>query len=414
MPQTEEAISHAKAAGVPIIVAINKIDKPDADPNKVRTDLLQHELQVEGLGGDIQDVEVSALKKTNLDALQDAILLQAELLELKANPNRKAEGAIVEARLDKGRGAVATMLVERGALKRGDIMVAGSEWGKVRAMTDDKGAQVKEAGPAYPVEVLGLNGVPEPGDKFYVVESEARAREVADFRSRQRRDKDAAKSSGSSLEQMMAQLQDAEIKELPIVIKGDVQGSVEAIVSSLDKMSTDEVRVKVLHTGVGGVSESDVILAGASGAAVVGFNVRANKQAREGAERDNVEIRYYSVIYDLLDDIKGVLTGMLDPELRETFLGNAEILEVFSISKQGKVAGCRVTEGQVRRGAKVRLIRDNVVIHEGELSQLKRFKDDVNEVPMGQECGMSFANYEDLKAGDTIECFAVESVTRSL
>lgn len=414
MPQTEEAISHAKAAGVPIIVAINKVDKPDADPNKVRTDLLQHEIQVEGMGGEIQDVEVSALKKTNLDALQDAILLQAELLELKANPNRKAEGAIVEARLDKGRGAVATMLVERGALKRGDIMVAGSEWGKVRAMSDDKGAQVKEAGPAYPVEVLGLNGVPEPGDKFYVVESEARAREVAEFRSRQRRDKDAAKSSGSSLEQMMAQLQDAEIKELPIVIKGDVQGSVEAIVSSLNKMSTEEVRVKVLHTGVGGVSESDVILAGASGAAVVGFNVRANKQARENAERDNVEIRYYSVIYDLLDDIKGVLTGMLDPELRETFLGNAEILEVFSISKQGKVAGCRVTEGQVRRGAKVRLIRDNVVIHEGELSQLKRFKDDVNEVPMGQECGMSFANYEDLKAGDTIECFAVESVTRSL
>lgn len=414
MPQTEEAISHAKAAGVPIIVAINKIDKPDADPDKVRTDLLQHEIQVESMGGEIQDVEVSALKKTNLDALQDAILLQAELLELKANSKREAEGAVVEARLDKGRGAVATLLVERGSLKRGDIMVAGAEWGKVRAMSDDKGAQVKEAGPAYPVEVLGLNGVPEPGDKFYVVESEARAREVADFRARQRRDKDAAKSSGSSLEQMMAQLQDAEIKELPIVIKGDVQGSVEAIVSSLDKMSTDEVRVKVLHTGVGGISESDVILAGASGAAVIGFNVRANKQAREEAERGNVEIRYYSVIYDLLDDIKGVLTGMLEPELRETFLGNAEILEVFSISKQGKVAGCRVTEGQVRRGAKVRLIRDDVVIHEGELSQLKRFKDDVNEVPMGQECGMSFANYEDLKAGDTIECFSVETVQRTL
>ena len=414
MPQTEEAISHAKAAGVPIIVAINKVDKPGADPNKVRTDLLQHEIQVESMGGEIQDVEVSALKKTNLNALQDAILLQAELLELKANPNRKAEGAVVEARLDKGRGAVATMLVARGSLKRGDIIVAGSEWGKVRAMTDDKGAQVKEAGPAYPVEVLGLSGVPEPGDKFYVVETEARAREVAEFRSRQRRDKDAAKSSGSSLEQMMAQLQDAEIKELPIVIKGDVQGSVEAIVSSLNKMSTDEVRVKVLHTGVGGISESDVILAGASGAAVIGFNVRANKQAREEAERDGVEIRYYAVIYDLLDDIRGVLTGMLEPELRETFLGNAEILEVFSISKQGKVAGCRVVEGQVRRGAKVRLIREDVVIHEGELSQLKRFKDDVNEVPMGQECGMSFANYEDLKAGDTIECFSVETVQRTL
>ena len=414
MPQTEEAISHAKAAGVPIIVAINKVDKPEANPDKVRTDLLQYEIQVESMGGEVQDVEVSALKKTNLDGLQDAILLQAELLELKANPDRAAEGAVVEARLDKGRGAVATFLVERGTLKRSDIVVVGSEWGKVRAMADDKGAQVKEAGPAYPVEVLGLNGVPEPGDKFYVVESEARAREVAEFRQRQRREKEAAKSSGTSLEQMMAQLQDSEIKELPIVIKGDVQGSVEAIVGSLEKMSTDEVRVRVLHTGVGAVSESDVILAQASSAPVIGFNVRANKQAREEAERSGVEIRYYSVIYDLIDDIKGTLSGLLDPELRETFLGNAEILEVFSISKHGKVAGCRVTEGKVERGAKVRLIRDNVVIHEGELSQLKRFKDDVNEVPGGQECGMSFANYEDMKVGDVIECFRVEKVTRSL
>jgi translation initiation factor IF-2 len=414
MPQTEEAISHAKAAGVPIIVAINKIDKPDADPNKVRTDLLQHELQVESMGGEIQDVEVSALKKINLEGLQEAILLQAELLELKANPNRAAEGAVVEARLDKGRGAVATFLVERGSLKRGDIIVAGSKWGKVRALTDDKGKQIKEAGPAYPVEVLGLNGVPEAGDTFYVVETEARAREVAEFRERKHREADAAKSSGTSLEQMMAQLQDAEIKDLPVVIKGDVQGSVEAIVSALEKMSTDEVRVKVLLKGVGGISEGDVILAGASKAAVVGFNVRANKQAREDAERNGVEIRYYSVIYDLIDDIKGVLSGMLEPELRETFLGNAEILEVFSITKHGKVAGCRVTEGQVRRGAKVRLIRDSVVIHEGELSQLKRFKDDVNEVPMGQECGMSFANYEDLKAGDVIECFSVEKISRTL
>ena len=414
MPQTEEAISHAKAAGVPIIVAINKIDKPDADPNKVRTDLLQHEIQVEGMGGDIQDVEVSALQKTNLDGLQEAILLQAELLELKANSGRAAEGAVVEARLDKGRGAVATMLVQRGTLKRGDVLVVGSEWGKVRAMADDKGRTVKEAGPAYPVEILGLNGVPEPGDAFYVVESEARAREVAEFRQRKRKEKQAAKTSGTSLEQMMAQLQDAEIKELPIVIKGDVQGSIEAIVGSLEKLSTDEVRVKVLHTGVGGISESDVILAGASQAPVIGFNVRANKQARDEAERDGVEIRYYSVIYDLIDDIKGVLSGMLEPELRETFLGNAEILEVFNISKLGKVAGCRVTEGSVRRGAKVRLIRDNVVIHEGELSQLKRFKDDVQEVPGGQECGMSFANYDDLKVGDVIECFAVETVTRTL
>ncbi|PQA88832.1 translation initiation factor IF-2 [Hyphococcus luteus] len=414
MPQTEEAISHAKAAGVPIIVAINKVDKPDADPNKVRTDLLQHEIQVESMGGDVQDVEVSALKKMNLDALQDAILLQAELLELKANPDRPAEGAVVEARLDKGRGAVATFLVERGTLHRGDILVVGSEWGKVRAMHDDKGQQVKEAGPAYPVEVLGLDGVPEPGDKFNVVESEARAREVAEFRKRQRRDKAAAQTSGTSLEQMMAQLQDAEIKELPIVIKGDVQGSIEAIVGSLEKINTDEVRVKILHTGVGGISESDVILAEASSAPVIGFNVRANKQARDEAERNGVEIRYYSVIYNLIDDIKAALSGMLEPELRETFLGNAEILEVFNISKQGKVAGCRVTEGQVRRGAKVRLIRDNVVIHEGELSQLKRFKDDVQEVPAGQECGMSFANYEDMRPGDVIECFSVEKVTRTL
>lgn len=414
MPQTEEAISHAKAAGVPILVAINKIDKPEADPQKVRTDLLQYEIQVESMGGDVQDIEVSALKKTNLDGLQDAILLQAELLELKANPKCAAQGAVVEARLDKGRGAVATFLVERGTLQRSDIVVVGSEWGKVRAMTDDKGKQVKEAGPAYPVEVLGLNGVPEPGDQFYVVKTEARAREVAEFRSRQRREKEAAKSSGTSLEQMMAQLQDSEIKELPIVIKGDVQGSVEAIVSALENMATDEVRVRILHTGVGGISESDVILAQASNAPVIGFNVRANKQAREEAERSNVEIRYYSVIYDLLDDLKGTLSGMLEPELRETFLGNAEILEVFSISKHGKVAGCRVSEGKVERGAKVRLIRDDVVIHEGELSQLKRFKDDVNEVPAGQECGMSFANYEDMKAGDVIECFRVEKVTRSL
>ncbi len=414
MPQTEEAIAHAKAAGVPIIVAINKIDKPDADANKVRTDLLQHEIQVEGMGGDVQDVEVSALKKINLDGLLEAVLLQAEILDLKANPDRPADGAVVEARLDKGRGAVATLLVSRGSLKRGDIVVVGSEWGKVRAMNDDQGRSVDAAGPAFPVEILGLNGVPEPGDTFNVVESEAKAREIAEFRHRQRREKASAKSSGTSLEQMMAQLQDSEIKELPIVIKGDVQGSIEAIVGSLEKFSTNEVRVRVLHTGVGAISESDVILAEASKAPVLGFNVRANKQARDEAERSKVEIRYYSVIYNLIDDIKATLSGMLDPELRETFLGNAEILEVFTISKHGKVAGCRVTEGQVKRGAKVRLIRDNVVIHEGELSQLKRFKDDVQEVPVGQECGMSFANYEDMRPGDVIECFSIEKITRTL
>ncbi|MEZ5927603.1 MAG: translation initiation factor IF-2 [Parvularculaceae bacterium] len=414
MPQTVEAISHAKAAGVPIIVAINKVDKPDANPTKVRTDLLQYEIQVESMGGEVQDVEVSALKKINLDGLLEAILLQSELLDLKANPNRAAEGSVVEAQLDKGRGPVATFLVQRGTLKRGDVVVVGSEWGKVRALMDDRGQQVASAGPASPVEILGLDGVPEPGDQFAVVESEARAREIAAFRQRKKREKASAKSAGTSLEQMMAQLKDADIKELPIVLKGDVQGSIEAIIGSLDKLSTDEVRVRVLHSGVGGISESDVILAGASGAPVIGFNVRANKQAREEAERQGVEIRYYSVIYNLIDDMRGALTGMLEPELRETFLGNAEILEVFNITKVGKVAGCRVTEGIVRRGAKVRLIRDNTVIHEGELSQLKRFKDDVNEVQTGQECGMSFANYDDLKAGDVIECFAVEKIQRTL
>ena len=414
MPQTVEAINHAKAAGVPIIVAINKIDKPSANAQKVRTDLLQYELQVEGLGGEVQDVEVSALKKINLDGLLDAILLQAEILDLKANADRPAEGAVVEARLEKGRGPVATLLVERGTLKRGDILVVGAEWGRVRLLADDKGETIQTAGPATPVEILGLNGVPEPGDQFVAVESEARAREVADFRARKKREKASAKSSGTSLEQMMAQLQDAEIKELPLVIKGDVQGSIEAIVGSLDKLSTNEVRVRVLHTGVGGISESDVILAAASGAPVIGFNVRANADARNEAERTKVELRYYSIIYNLIDDVKAVLSGMLKPELRETFLGNATILEVFSISKHGKVAGCRVTEGVVRRGAKVRLIRDNTVIHEGELSQLKRFKDDVQEVPAGQECGMSFAKYEDLKAGDVIECFQVETIIRTL
>ena len=414
MPQTVESINHAKAAGVPIIVAVNKIDKPGVDPLKVKTELLQHEIQVESMGGEIQDVEVSALKRINLEGVLEAIQLQSELLELKGNETRQAYGTIVEAKLDKGRGPVATFLVQGGTLKRGDILVAGSEWGKVRALNDDQNKQIKEAVPSQPVEVLGLNGVPEPGDQFAVVESEARAREISEYRQRKKREKANAASSGTSLEAMMAQLKDAEIKDLPIVIKGDVQGSVEAIVGALTKMSNSEVRVRVLHTGVGAISESDVILAEASQAPVIGFNVRANKQARDEAERSGVEVRYYSVIYDLIDDIKGTLTGMLDPELRETFLGNAEILEVFNISKLGKVAGCRVTEGQVKRGSKVRLLRDNVVIHEGELSQLKRFKDDVNEVPAGQECGMSFANYDDLKVGDVIECFDVERIERSL
>ena len=414
MPQTEEAINHAKAAEVPIIVAVNKIDKPEANPDRVRNDLLRFELVTESMGGDIQDIEVSALQKKNLDKLEEAILLQAELLELKANPGRAAEGAVVEARLDKGRGAVATLLVGRGTLKKGDIVIAGSAWGKIRALMDDKGRQLTEAAPAMPVEVLGLGGVPEPGDQFVVVDSEARAREVAEFRERRKRDKDTAASSRTSLEQMMAQLKDTEIKELPIIVKGDVQGSLEAIVGALEKMSTEEVRAKVVLSGVGGVSESDVIFAQATGAPIIGFNVRANKAARDAAEAAGVEIRYYSVIYDLVDDVKAALSGLLTPEQRETFLGNAEILEVFNISKFGKVAGCRVSEGKVERGAKVRLIRDSIVIHEGELSQLKRFKDDVSEVPAGQECGMSFANYEDLKPGDVIECFRVEEIQRTL
>ncbi|ADM08936.1 translation initiation factor IF-2 [Parvularcula bermudensis HTCC2503] len=414
MPQTIESINHARAAGVPIIVAINKIDKPGVDSTRVKTDLLQHEVQVESMGGEIQDIEVSALKRLNLDGLLEAIQLQAELLELKADDKRQSFGTVVEAKLDKGRGPVTTLLVQEGELQRGDIVVVGAEWGKVRALLNDQGDQVKVAGPSLPVEILGLNGVPEPGDQFAVVAHEARAREVAEYRQRKKREKANAATAGTSLEQMMAQLQDAEIKDLPIVIKGDVQGSVEAIVGALQKMSNSEVRVRILHTGVGAISESDVILAEASQAPVIGFNVRANKQARDEAQRSGTEIRYYSVIYDLIDDIKGTLTGMLDPELRETFLGNAEILEVFNISKVGRVAGCRVTEGQVKRGSSVRLLRDNVVIHEGQLSQLKRFKDDVNEVPAGQECGMSFANYDDLKVGDVIECFDVERVERSL
>ncbi|MEE4208411.1 MAG: translation initiation factor IF-2 [Parvularcula sp.] len=414
MPQTEEAISHAKAAGVPMIVAVNKVDKPSANPQKVKTDLLQYEVQVESMGGDVQDIEVSALKKMGLDDLIEGIALQAELLELTANRDRPAYGAVIEAQLDKGRGPVTTLLVQAGTLKRGDVVVVGSEWGKVRALNNDVGQPVNEALPSQPVEILGLNGVPEPGDQFAVVENESRAREVAEYRQRKKREKANASKSGTSLEQMMAQLQDAEIKDLPVVIKGDVQGSVEAIVGSLHKMATDEVRVRVLHTGVGAISESDVILAEASGAPVIGFNVRANKQARDHAESSGTEIRYYSVIYNLIDDIKGTLSGMLDPELRETFLGNAEILDTFMVSKIGRVAGCRVTEGMVRRGAKVRLLRDNVVIHEGELSQLKRFKDDVQEVPAGQECGMSFAHYDDLKVGDVIECFEVERIERRL
>lgn len=414
MPQTIEAISHAKAAEVPIIVAINKMDKPEADPSRVKNELLQHEVVVEDFGGDVMAVEISAKAGMGLDKLEEAILLQAEILELRANPNRNAEGIIVEAKLDRGRGPVGTVLIQRGTLKVGDIIVAGTEWGRVRALINDRGENVPSAGPSQPVEVLGLGGAPEAGDVMSVVENEARAREITDYRQRLRRDKRVGTGNRTSLDQMLSQLKEQDKKELPIVIKADVQGSAEAIVQALEKLGTDEVTARVIHAGVGGVTESDITLATASKAPVIGFNVRANAQARDAARQDGVEIRYYSVIYDLVDDIKAALSGMLSPELRETFLGNAQILEVFNISKVGKVAGCRVTEGVVRRGSHVRLIRDDVVIHEGKLSTLKRFKDEVKEVQSGQECGMAFENYQDMRAGDVIECFDVEVVKRSL
>ena len=416
MPQTVEAIQHAKAAKVPMIIAINKIDKPDAKPERVRTELLQHEVQVESLGGDVLDVEVSATKKINLDKLLETIGLQSEILDLKANPDRPAEGTVIEAKLDRGRGPVATVLVQRGTLRGGDIVVAGAEWGRVRALLSDTGMSVSEAGPSTPVEILGFNGTPEAGDRLAVVESEARAREVTDYRARQKREKAAARTSGlrGSLEQMMSQLKTSGRKEFPLLIKGDVQGSVEAIVGALEKLGTSEVGARIILAGAGGISESDITLAEASGAAVIGFNVRAHKEAREMAERDGVEIRYYNIIYDLVDDVKKAMSGLLAPTLRETMLGNALVLEIFNISKVGKIAGCRVTEGTVERGANVRLIRDNVVIHEGKLSQLKRFKDDVKEVVAGQECGMSFENYQDMRVGDVIECYRVETVQRSL
>ncbi|RUM99176.1 translation initiation factor IF-2 [Pseudaminobacter arsenicus] len=416
MPQTVESINHAKAAGVPIIVAINKIDKPAADPQKVRSELLRHEVFVESMGGEVLDVEVSATKGTNLDKLLEAVLLQAELLDLKANPNRTAEGVVIEAKLDKGRGPVATVLVQTGTLLVGDILVAGSEWGRVRALVNDRGEHLDLALPATPVEILGLQGTPQAGDRFAVVNNEAKAREITEYRQRKARDKAAARHAGQrgSLEHMMSQLQSSGLKEFPLVIKADVQGSVEAIVNALAELGTDEVRARIVHAGAGGITETDVSLAETSGAAMIGFNVRANPQARQAAEQAGIDIRYYNIIYTLVDDVKAAMSGLLSPERRETFIGNAEILEVFDITKVGKVAGCRVTEGKVERGAGVRLIRDNVVIHEGTLKTLKRFKDEVSEVPVGQECGMAFANYEDIRQGDIIECFRVEMVNRTL
>ena len=416
MPQTIEAINHAKAAKVPMIVAINKIDKPDAKAERVRTELLQYEVQVESLGGEVVDVEVSAKNKTNLDKLLEMIALQADLLELKTNAQRPAEGTVIEAKLDRGRGPVATVLVQRGTLKVGDIIVAGAEMGRVRALINDQGDTIDEAGPSVPVEVLGFNGPPEAGDRMAVVENEARARQVTSYRAHQKRENAAASISGmrGSLEQMMSQLKTSGRKDFPLIIKADVQGSLEAILGSLEKLGTEEVAARILHAGVGGISESDVTLAEGFSAAIIGFNVRAHKEAAALAKRNGIEIRYYNIIYDLVDDVKKAMSGLLTPERRETMLGNALILEVFNISKVGKVAGCRVTDGNVERGANVRLIRDNVVVHEGKLSTLKRFKDEVKEVQSGQECGMAFENYGDMRAGDVIECYRVETIQRSL
>ena len=414
MPQTIEGINHARAAGVPIIVAINKCDKPDADPERVRRDLLQHEIVVEEMGGDVLDVEVSAVTGDNLDKLVEAIVLQAELLELRANPDRAANGAVVEAKLEQGRGPVATVLVQGGTLHQGDIFVAGAQWGRVLALINDRGEPVQEAGPSTPVEVLGIQGAPEAGDEFHVVDTEARAREVADFRQRKLRDARAAAGARGTLEQMLSAIQEGEAADLAIVVKGDVQGSVEAIVAAAERLSTDEVRARILHSGVGGINESDVSLAEASAALIMGFNVRANKQARDLARQRGIEIRYYTVIYELIDDVRAMLTGMLKPAIKETVLGGAEVRQVFAISKLGKIAGCLVTEGLIRRGARYRQLRDNVIIHEGRIATLKHFKEDVREVKQGSECGMSFENYQDIQEGDVIEAYELEEVARTL
>ncbi|HEY3719547.1 MAG TPA: translation initiation factor IF-2 [Roseiarcus sp.] len=417
MPQTIEAIRHAKAAKAPIIVAINKIDRPEANPQRVMQELLQHDVQVEEFGGETLAVPVSATKHTNLDKLLEAIALQAELLDLVGDPDRNAEGTVIEARLDRGRGPVATVLVQRGTLRVGALVVAGSQWGRVRALLDDKGEAVTDARPSTPVEVLGFSGAPEAGDRVAVVESEARAREITEYRERQKREKLAARGGGvvrTSLSDMMSNLKAAGRKELPIVVKGDVQGSIEAITAAIEKLGNEEVMARVIHGGVGGVTESDVTLAEASKAVIIGFNVRAHKEARDLAEQQGIEIRYYNIIYNLVDDVKAAMSGLLAPTLRETMLGNAQVLEVFTISKVGNVAGCRVTDGVVQRGAHVRLIRDNVVVHEGKLSTLKRFKDEVAVVQAGQECGMAFENYQDMRKADVIECYTVEEIRRTL
>jgi len=377
--------------------------------------LLQHSLVTEEMGGDVLSVEVSALKGTNLDKLMETVLLQAEVLELRANPNRTAEGVIVEAKLDRGRGPVGTVLVQRGTLKVGDIVVAGAEYGRVRALTDDAGKMVKSAGPSVPVEILGLQGVPSAGDEFSVVADESRAREIVEYRQSKRRDASANVLERGTLDQMLTRMKDNKAaKELCVVVKADMQGSTEAIVTALNRLSTDEVRVRILHAGVGGITESDVTLARASDAFIIGFNVRPSRQARDLAQASVVDIRYYSIIYALVDEVRQAMTGLLSPERRENFIGTADVRQVFSITKVGKVAGCRVTDGVVRRGAKVRIIRDNVVIHEGTLSSLRHVKDEVKEIKSGMECGMAFDNWQDLAEGDTIECFEVEEIARTL
>ena len=412
MPQTIEAIRHAKAAGAPLIVAINKMDKEDANPGRVRQELLSYEIVVEEMGGETQDVEVSATKRTGLDKLTEAISLQAEILDLKANPERAAEGTVIESRLDRGRGPVATVLVQKGTLRQGDIVVAGAEWGRVRAMLDDKARAVTEAGPSSPVEILGLAGVPSAGEPFVAVENESRAREIAEFRTRKLRDKAAGVTAGArgTLDEMLARIQAGVQKEVAVLIKADVQGSAEAIQATVLKLAHEEVKVRVLHAAVGQITESDIQLAKASDAVVLAFNVRATAQARDLATRDGVDIRYYSIIYEVADDIEKLVKGKVAPKERERFLGYAEVRKVFNITRVGKVAGCMVTDGVVKRGSGVRVLRDNVVIHNGELSQLKRFKDDVREVARGYECGLSFANFHELQEGDVIECFETEMV----
>jgi translation initiation factor IF-2 len=414
MPQTVEAISHAKAANVPMIVAVNKIDLPAANPRRVRQELLQHSVVVEAMGGEVQAVDVSAKRKTGLDKLEEAILLQAEVLDLKANPDRPAEGAVIEARLDRGRGAVATLLIQRGSLGVGDIVVAGNEWGRIRAIADDRGRAMDRAGPATPVEVLGLSGAPAAGDEFAVVENDRRAREIVDYRQKREREARVGAGSRGTLEQMFARIKEGGAKELPVVIKADVHGSVEAIEASLAKLATDEVAVRVLHAGVGGINESDITLARASQGVILGFNVRPNVQARALAEREGVDIRTYAIIYELIDDLRTMLGGMLAPRQEEKVLGTLQVLQVFTVSKAGRVAGCRVTSGLIRRNARVRLLRDDVVVFDGAIRTLKHHKDDVREVKDGMECGVALENFQDVHEGDQIEAYELEEVTRTL